>query len=194
MNQKDVIDFFDRLAPNWDADLIRDDKTIGKILDYAGIVEGVNVLDVACGTGVLFPDYLARNVKHITGIDISPLMIDVARSKFSDPRIELINADIEDVSCPAPFERCMVYNAFPHFPNPDRLIERLAGKLVSGGRLTVAHGMSRAQINHRHSGGASKVSVELIDENELALLFQPYFKVDIVISNDDMYVVSGTKK
>jgi len=194
MNKKDVIDFFDGLAPNWDAELVRNEAKISLILDYAGIADGVKVLDVACGTGALFPDYLARNVRQITGIDISPVMIELARSKFSDPRIELINADIEDVSCPAPFERCIVYNAFPHFPDSARLIECLAGKLISGGRLTVAHGMSRAQINQHHSGGASKVSVELIDENELARLFRPYFKVDVVISDNDMYVVSGIKK
>jgi Methylase involved in ubiquinone/menaquinone biosynthesis len=194
MNKKDVIDFFDGLASNWDADLIRNNAKIGMILDYARIAEGVNVLDVACGTGVLFPDYLARNVKKITGIDISPAMIKVARSKFSDPRIELINADIEDVFCPAQFDCCMVYNAFPHFPDSARLIECLAGKLISGGRLTIAHGMSRAQINHHHSGYVGKVSVDLVDENELALLLSPYFNVDVAVSNNDIYVVSGIKK
>jgi demethylmenaquinone methyltransferase/2-methoxy-6-polyprenyl-1,4-benzoquinol methylase len=53
-------------------------------------LRGVSVLDVACGTGVLFPDYLARNVKSVTGIDLSPAMIDVAKVKYSDPRITLV--------------------------------------------------------------------------------------------------------
>lgn len=33
----------------------------------------MRLLDVACGTGVLFPDYLARGAS-VTGIDISPEM------------------------------------------------------------------------------------------------------------------------
>ena len=75
MNQQDVIAFFDRLAPGWDADMIRDDGIITTILDHAGICAGMDVLDVACGTGVLFPDYLQRNVGCLTAVDISPEMV-----------------------------------------------------------------------------------------------------------------------
>ena len=56
MEKKDIIDFFDRLAPQWDADMIRSDAVIEKILDGAKVRPGVSVLDVACGTGVLIPD------------------------------------------------------------------------------------------------------------------------------------------
>ena len=59
---KEVIKFFDRLAPGWDADMVRNDAIIGTILDNAGVTEGKVVLDVACGTGVLIPDYLKRRV------------------------------------------------------------------------------------------------------------------------------------
>ena len=71
MKQQDVIAFFDRLAPRWDADMIRSDEIIATILDNAEIGPGADVLDVACGTGVLFPDYLARNVGTLTAVDIS---------------------------------------------------------------------------------------------------------------------------
>ena len=59
MHKEDIIQFFDRLAPQWDADMIRSDEKIAKIMDGAGIQPGTRILDVACGTGVLFPDYLA---------------------------------------------------------------------------------------------------------------------------------------
>jgi len=194
MNKQDVIEFFDRLAPQWDADMIRDDAKIDAILDYGGITEGVSVLDVACGTGVLFPDYLARNVKEIMGVDISPAMIEIAKSKFDDPRVKVVAADIEDIVFPELYDRCMVYNAFPHFPDPTRLVENLARKLILGGRLTVAHGMSRAKLAEHHSGSATKVSIDLVSEKELALLFEPFFAVDVALSNDEVYVVSGTKR
>ena len=71
MNKQDVISFFDRLAPQWDADMIRHDDVIATILDNAGVSQGVDVLDVACGTGVLFPDYLSRDVGSLTAVDIS---------------------------------------------------------------------------------------------------------------------------
>ena len=56
MQKQDVIDYFDRCAPIWDAEMIKNDEIIGKILDNAEIGEGCDILDVACGTGVLFPD------------------------------------------------------------------------------------------------------------------------------------------
>ena len=62
MNKTDVKTFFDRLAPSWDAEMIRNDRVIQTILDNAGVTEGSSVLDVATGTGVLIPDYLRRNV------------------------------------------------------------------------------------------------------------------------------------
>ena len=62
IERSDVISFFDRCAPNWDAEMIRNEPVIRTILDNAGIRAGIDVLDVACGTGVLFPDYLARDV------------------------------------------------------------------------------------------------------------------------------------
>ena len=40
MNKQDVIEFFDRCAPAWDADMIKNDMVIGKILDNVEIEEG----------------------------------------------------------------------------------------------------------------------------------------------------------
>ena len=88
----------------------------------------------------------------------------------------------------------MVYNAFPHFPDPAKLIARLADLTKPGGRLTVAHGMSRAALQAHHSGRASNVSIDLIHERELAALFTPWFDVDVVISTDRMYQVSGVRR
>lgn len=192
MEKKDVIDFFDRCASWWDDDMVRHEDIISKILDNGSICAGIDVLDVACGTGVLFPDYLKRKVNSVTGIDISPEMVKIAQKKF--PQIEVICGDVENVKFGRQFDAVMVYNAFPHFPNPAHLIEVLAGMTKQGGRLSVAHSMSRAQLHRHHEGRASSVSIELLDENELAKLFSQWFDVDIIISNDKMYQVSGLRK
>ena len=54
MNKKEIIAYFDRCAPQWDARMVTDDGKINGILDAAGVREHDVVLDVACGTGVLF--------------------------------------------------------------------------------------------------------------------------------------------
>lgn len=192
MEKSKVIEFFDRCAPTWDAEMIRSDERINKILDFAGVKEGVRVLDVACGTGVLIPDYLGRNVAKIVGVDISPGMIEIAREKFNTPMVDFICADVEETNISG-FDVCVVYNAFPHFENPRRLIENLSKKLKLGGRLTVAHGMSRRQINEHHKGVAAGVSNTLMESEALKEIFAPYFNVDVCVSDGEIYVVSGIK-
>lgn len=193
MDKSKVVEFFDFCASKWDAEMIRDDARIEEILDYAGVKEGTKVLDVACGTGVLIPDYLARNVKSITGVDISREMIKIAEGKFNLPNVNFICADVEELELQG-FDVCVVYNAFPHFENPARLIENLATKLKCGGRLTVAHGMSREEINARHENVPAGVSNKLLESSELQKMFAPFFDVDVCLENSEIYVVSGVKK
>ena len=195
MNKQDVITFFDRMAPAWDADMIKNDVIIGKILDNAEIEAGQDVLDVACGTGVMFPYYLQRGVASVTGIDISPEMVKIAESKFaSEAGVKVICGDVEEVPFEKKFDRIVVYNAFPHFPKPKRLIKILAGLLKENGRLTIAHGQSRESIDNHHKGSASKVSNGLMSADNLKKLFDPHFDVEIMISNSQMYQVSGVKR
>ena len=192
MEKKDVIAFFDQWAPRWDADMVRNEDVISAILDNAGIRAGISVLDVACGTGVLFPDYLKRGVASVTAIDISPEMAKIAASKF--PQVHVLCGDVEETRFDEKFDAIMVYNAFPHFPNPAHLIEVLASLVKPGGHLSVAHGMSRAALTHHHSDRASKVSIDLLPASDLAALFAPYFDVDVIISNDRMYQVAGVRR
>lgn len=192
MEKKDIITFFDKCAPWWDADMVRNEDLIAMILDNGGIRENMHVLDVACGTGVLFPDYLKRNVASVTGIDISPEMARIAQEKFPD--VKVICGDVETEEFPQKFDAIMVYNAFPHFPDPARLIKVLADLVKPGGKLSVAHGMSRAQLTSHHAGSASSVSIDLLHEKELAALMEPYFDVEVMISNDRMYQVAGTRR
>ena len=195
MDKKDIIAFFDRCAPTWDADMIKSDVIIGKILDNAEVGPGMDVLDVACGTGVLFDYYLQRNVASVTGIDIAPEMARIASEKYShQENIQVICGDVEEYDFRQKFDRIVVYNAFPHFPYPKRLIKVLAGLLKDDGRLTVAHGMSREAIDNHHSGAASKVSNGLMTADSLRKIFDAHFDVEVVISNRHMYQVSGVKR
>ena len=191
MNKQDVIEFFDRLAPWWDADTVRDDAIIATILDNAGVSRGKRVLDVACGTGVLFGDYLARKVASLTAIDISPEMAKIASAKC--PQARVLCGDALTQPLPGPFDCIVDYNAFPHFPQPEKLIETLSGYLAPGGSLTVAHGMSRAAIDHHHEGVASRVSVGLMSEHALAAMFRRHLDLTVKISNERMYQVTGKK-
>ena len=193
MDKQSIAAYFDSLAPNWDAGLVRNEPVIDTILTGAGVREGTDVLDVACGTGVLIADYLARGARSVTAIDISPGMAKIAREKFPQKAVTVLCGDVMTEVFDRKFDCVMVYNAFPHFPNPARLIGTLAGLLKPGGTLTVAHGMSRAAIDCHHSGRASAYSCGLMDADTLAALFAQHLDVTVKISDERMYQVTGRK-
>ena len=116
----------------------------------------------------------------------------IAASKF--PQVNVLCGDVETTAFDRKFDCIMVYNAFPHFPDPVHLVEVLAGLLEPGGRLSVAHGMSRAALCDHHAGRAANVSIDLLHEQELAAIFSDWFDVDVVISDDHMYQISGVRK
>ena len=179
IDKRDVQAFFDRLAPDWDAGMVRNEAVIARILDNAGVCEGCTVLDVACGTGVLFGDYVKRGAARVTAVDLSPEMAARAAEKAAGTQITVVCSDVEDsaaVRDSGPYDVVMVYNAFPHFPDPAGLIRTLAG--------LVAH----------HSGSAKPVSLGLLHEDEVRALMAPYLDVDTVISNGEMYQVCGRKR
>ena len=191
MNKDTIREFFNGFASNWDNEPIADVKIINTILDNANIKNGIDVLDVGCGTGVMFPFYMERNVNSITAVDLSPEMIKIAKSKF--PQAEVICGDAENTTFEHKFDVIMIYNAFPHFPNPQNLIENLSKHLKDKGRISIAHGLSKKELDDIHMQSAGRVSNILPESYELAELLKPQFNVDIIISNDKMYQVSGTK-
>lgn len=184
--------FFDQIAPAWDTHRPPDAARVERILDLADIAPDVTVLDVACGTGVLFPYYLGRGVSHITGVDLSENMLARAGEKYPDPRITLVCGDAETLPLGL-HDRCVVFNAFPHFPEPEAILNALCAALSAGGRLTIAHGEGRAAINARHGGSAQSVSRVLMPAAELAGLFPAALRVDAVLDTDELYLVSGVR-
>lgn len=189
MEKNKVISFFDSLAECWDENQIKNEEIVETILNKADIKKGSSVLDIACGTGVLFDNYYSREVANLTGIDISQNMINIAREKY--PNAQLICGDAETYSFERKYDRAVIYNAFPHFENSTLLFSNLAKALSDGGRLTVAHGMSREAIEKCHKHKASDVSNPLPEAEKLAQIMSDKFCVDTIISDDRMYIVSG---
>jgi len=194
LNKADIQAYFDTHAPEWDARMVRSQSKIDAILDAAGVCPGAQVLDVACGTGVLFEDYLARGVVKVVGVDLSPEMVRVARRKYPQSHIQVCCADIEEVELKTRFDCCVVYNALPHFPDPHRLIKNLSRLVKPGGRLCIAHGMSRAMLIAHHAGRADAISRPVPEIDALCALFEPWFSADVAVSDDEKYIAAGTRR
>ncbi len=188
-DKQSVAAYFDCLAADWDEANTYSDAAISQILDLAEIRPGVHILDVACGTGILFPAYLQRGAASVTGVDFSPGMIARAKTKFRQPEVHLIRADILACRFDRPFDRCMVCNALPYFASPASLLRRLAGCVKPGGRITLAHCLWKASTRHQ----ACPHSFPLPEPANLARMMAPWFLVDVQISGRETYVVSGLR-
>ena len=193
MSDRDIIEFFDSWASVWDERMVIDEQIIKTILDRGNVTAGKKILDVACGTGVLIPYYLDRDVCDVTGIDISPKMIEIAKEKFQIDNVKFICDNAVDHEYDEKYDCIVIYNAFPHFEDPERLIEKMSLLLNKGGTLSVAHGMSRQRINAHHDN-VMNVSRLLPDVEELGKIFDSYLHVKDTISDDRMYLICGVKE
>jgi SAM-dependent methyltransferase len=110
------------------------------LVDRAGIEPGMDVLDVACGTGnATIP--AARLAAKVTGLDFAPRLLEVAREKGADAMVEVdwIQGDAQQLPFDdASFDR--VISIFGHMFAPDhrRTAEEMLRVCRPGGRIAVA--------------------------------------------------------
>ena len=75
-----VADFSDTLADRWDELCYHDPEKLNDILQRTGLRKGLRILDIGCGTGVLESYLLPYSPLQIVGVDISPGMIEKAKT------------------------------------------------------------------------------------------------------------------
>lgn len=188
----DIITYFDQHAQHWDDDYRPGlpERTAAAL--FAG-VEGARVLDVACGTGVMFPELLAQGAAQITGVDISPNMAALAAEKYADnDKVHILCGDVVSLELEG-FDAVLIYNAYPHFMNKPALIAAMARALKPGGRLTVAHGAGRELINAHHANVPPTVTSPLLPAKQEAAVWEGLFSVDCLVDTPFIYVISGVK-
>lgn len=193
MNSTLIKEYFSRLAGRWDDSTACNPDKLRYIADCCDIKPGQRVIDIACGTGVMFPFLLAKEPEFLLGVDICDEMAKKARIKFSDSGLQVITADFLALN-QKDFDCALCYNAYPHFLDKAEFAVKLRDVLKKGGRFIIAHGSGKDDINAVHKQRAADVSITLGSTEEEKMWFQPYFNVDISVDRADIYVISGTKK
>jgi 2-polyprenyl-6-hydroxyphenyl methylase/3-demethylubiquinone-9 3-methyltransferase len=105
------------------------------------VLDGARALDVGCGGGLL-TEALARAGAQVTGIDLAPGMIEVARLHAAESglAIDYHIAAAEELarSSPQRFEVVTCMEMLEHVPEPAATVASLAALLRPGGALFVS--------------------------------------------------------
>lgn len=109
-------------------------------IDFAGAGNGEKILDVGCGTGSLtFTLAAAAELGAITAIDYSPVFVEEAIRRNTDPRIEIRQAD----ACALPFEngkfdRALALLVLHFVPEAGKAVAEMRRVVRSGGVVAAA--------------------------------------------------------
>jgi len=151
-NAETVIDQFTRQAtPFANSAAMRDEDALRLLVEVSGAGADDTVLDVACGPGLVVAAF-AKTCRHVTGIDLTPAMIEKARGHAAAAGLTNVAWHLGNVR-PLPFPDgtfSVVVSrfAFHHFPDPLAVLREMARVCARPGRVVVAD-MAASEDRHR---------------------------------------------
>ena len=137
-----IRDQFTRQAvPFSTAPAIADEAILRALVEATGAGPEDASLDVACGPGLVVSAF-ARVVRHATGIDLTPAMIERGRELAAQRGLVNVSWRVGDV-VPLPwpdasFSIVTSRYAFHHIPEPGRVLQEMVRVCQAGGMIAVA--------------------------------------------------------
>jgi ubiquinone/menaquinone biosynthesis C-methylase UbiE len=157
-----ILDQFTRQAVPFAEMHARDDADIHRLLiETAGIGSEDEVLDVACGPGLVVCE-VASVARHVTGVDLTRAMIEQAEA--SQRSLGLTNVtwsvgDAQPLAFPeAAFSRVITRYSFHHFTDPAGVVAEMVRVCRPGGRVTVCDVFLAPRSRLRHTTGWSDIA------------------------------------
>jgi SAM-dependent methyltransferase len=136
-----ILDQFTRQAvPFAEMPAHSDAESLRLLLDLARIGPEDTVLDVACGPGLVACP-LAEVARHVTGIDLTPAMIEQARARQRSKKLTNLTWVVGDaVPLPFPddaFSVVVTRYSLHHFLDPQAVLTEMVRVCRPGGRVAV---------------------------------------------------------
>jgi len=165
LDQQTLLDAYSRWAPVYD-------WVFGKVFDAgrrAAVAvinaRSVRLLEVGVGTGLTLPSYGPQLT--VTGIDLSPEMLAVARKRVAEERLgnveALIEMDATRLTFPdASFDTVAVMYTITVVPHPDAVMAEVERVLKPGGEaLIVSHFASENGLYKTIEGWLTPITKKL---------------------------------
>lgn len=106
-----------------------------------GALQGLRVLDIGCGGGLLC-EVLAADGAEVTGIDLATASIDVAKGHAAERDLEInyrvISAEALCEESPGAFDLVCCLEMLEHVPDPRAVVAACAGLVRPGGHVVLS--------------------------------------------------------
>jgi ubiquinone/menaquinone biosynthesis C-methylase UbiE len=166
--------YFDQLAQSLNDDLSPEDEYF--LNTTLHLIEtppelGKRVLDIGCGTGVLFPFFEEWDM---VALDFSSEMLKRARNRGARHIVEYVHADAHRLPFLSDsFARIVMKSVFPYFDEPDSVLRESYRVLRPNGIATLVHLKNAETVNRMHAkaGGAIK-NARLPDIDDLKAMMR----------------------
>lgn len=133
--------FTRQAAPFSTAGPIASDEALQLLIEQSGAGPDDTVLDVACGGGLVVCAF-APLVRHATGIDLTPAMLEHARALAAQKGLTNVTWQQGDVLplpyADASFSIVVSRFTFHHFLDPEGVLKEMRRVCKPGGRIVVA--------------------------------------------------------
>jgi SAM-dependent methyltransferase len=140
------------------------DDCAARLHDFAYIITVLElaaprrILDVGCGPGWL-SEFLARNGHEVTGIDVSPGMIEIAQARISSVKFapdgkglkaSFMVEDAETLRLEDRFHVAILYDSLHHFEDKKTVLANVFRVLKAGGRILIHEGEKPPEGSCQH--------------------------------------------
>jgi SAM-dependent methyltransferase len=175
-----ILDQFTRQAlPFSVAPPIADEAALRRIVEATSAAPSDRVLDVACGPGLVACAF-ARVAEHVTGIDLTPAMIERAQALARQQKLSNVAFETGDVQrlpyADASFSIVVSRLGFHHFEEPANVLAEMSRVCRPGGTIAVVDLLSssdadRARVQNELERLRDPSHVRALSLAELEALF-----------------------
>lgn len=192
--------FFDELASEWDSTFTAVDfEFLEYLVSGMGTQPGWDVLDLGCGTGVLFGLLRRQTDKEgsVTGVDFSIQMAMKAHRNFPFANVNVVDADVTMLPfSDSSFDMAVAFASFPHFSDKGRAIGEIHRILKDGAHFHIVHLESSKELTDMHNQVGGLVADDVLPaEDELRRMFESGHFCDVNIrDHPGLYFASAVNR
>jgi SAM-dependent methyltransferase len=160
-------------------------RTFAHVVELLQLGTRAQVLDVGCGPGWL-SEFLARCGYWVTGVDIAPDMVEIARDRVAaigqigegiDAQAEFHAMPVRQMPWSSRFDAAILYDTMHHFDDELETLEVIRRTLVPGGQLFIHEGV----LPPRGSEGEQNLLAEMERYGTLESPFDPDYLEEVVL-------------